>query len=101
MKHLQEGVLTKITYTSLSKGEKKDRTVIPSFVPTDNVKAIDVSDLTPELQQQIVQLRNEYNEYVASVMQNLPTFEQYVKTVDQGFNTNDIKWRTFKIDHIE
>lgn len=99
---LKEGVITTITYTSLSKNETKQRTVVPSFVPSDNIKALDVSDLEIVEREQVARLLQEYKKYQQQVLREFAdTFENYVEKRDESFDVAKIKWRTFKIDQIQ
>jgi hypothetical protein len=96
---LSEGILTPIVYTSESKGETSTRTIVPMSVPKDNVRAIDVSELSEKDQQAMAELVVGYKEYLAGI------FETTFKFEDWASHTKEIdvhpKWRTFKVSNIK
>ena len=94
--------LQKIRYSKIDEKvgvQFTERDIIPTFVPQPNIKAIDVSDLTEEQQQEVQQYLQEYAQYVKDFQQNMFKFEDWVahtKNVDI-----EPKWRTFKKDNTK
>lgn len=96
-KVIEHGVLQKMTYEK-SAGETTDRVIIPTHVPTDNVKAIDVSELDDNLRIEMQRFVTEYSEYVDRYMRGMYSFEDFVA---HTFNVHVTpKWRTFKVSGI-
>lgn len=98
---LNESTLTSVRYTK-SDGEVTTRVIIPTFVPRpkhQNVKALDVTDLSEEERAMMEQAVREYNEYLDAQRKTLFTFEEFVDHTRQ--TTVDPKWRTFKPDQLE
>lgn len=95
---LHEGQLNNIVYKSASKEEVTDRVIIPTFVPSDNVKAIDVTDLPGNERVEILDLVNQYAAYKKQFMENMFSFETWVEhTKGKALAP---KWRTFTTDRI-
>lgn len=95
---LHEGQLNNITYKSASKEEITERVIIPTFVPSDNVKAIDVTDLPGNERVALLDMVNQYNEYKKTFMSNMFSFEQWAEQT-HGV-TPSPKWRTFTTSRI-
>jgi hypothetical protein len=66
---IDEAHVVRIQYLSESKNETTTRTIIPTSVPKDIVRAIDVSDLSTEDQQKTELLVQDYKRYIADVTQ--------------------------------
>ena len=89
--------LQKIRY----KDEDTDRVIIPAFVPLPNMKALDVTDLPSEEQEQLATLFKEYAEYYEAAVMTLFSFEDWLSHT-QGDDTQfQTKWRTFVLEHTE
>lgn len=82
-----------------SKNETSQRTIIPTTVPYDTYKAIDVTELSKNEQQEIQQLLEEYQEYAENYKANMFNFETWVNHA-KGTEISP-KWRTFKKDRIK
>jgi len=103
---LKERTVQKIRYTksndksgSMNRFEITERTIIPTFVPKPNIKAIDVTDLTEDQQNEMVTLLAEYNEYVVSVSKTIFKFEDWMEQTKSMYV--EPKWRTFKTENTE
>lgn len=93
-KHCEE-----VTYTKPSTGEVTDRVIIPISQPTPNVKAIDVTDLNQNERAEMVEIFNEYQDYVDTCIKRIFTFEDFVsQTTGRDM---DVKWRTFNVNGLE
>lgn len=98
MKQLKSGERATIMYTSASKGETTKRVIIPSYVPNDSIKALDVSELT-EAEQLSTQLF--FAEYVAYQEERRATSFTFEDWLQQTHNVDiSAKWRTFKLGGI-
>ena len=98
---LQNIRYTKINESSgsLDRFETTERTIIPTFVPKPNIKAIDVTDLPEDERTELQTLLNEYNEYVQERHKAVFSFEDWAshsKNKDVS-----VKWRTFKLNNTE
>jgi hypothetical protein len=95
---LTENQLNEITYHSASKGETTQRVIIPLHVPTTNIKALDVSDLSSKDQQVMLAHVAGYKEYLDAIKAQTFNFETWVEhTTGTPIAT---KWRSFSIDRI-
>lgn len=95
---LQEAKISPVSYDSASKGQS-DRVIIPTFVPSDNVKAIDVTDLEPTERIRMSELVADYKAYRDAATANLFNFETFVE--HQTGQQIDVKWRTFKVSGLK
>ena len=68
---MSKSEITSVRYTKKDTGEVTDRVIIPTFVPLPNMKALDVTDLTPEVRTQLATLYEEYTEYYETAAKNL------------------------------
>lgn len=96
---LTENKITSIVYESKSKGEISSRVIVPTSVPADFVRAIDVSDLQPQEREEMAQLYAEYREYREEFMSRLFNFETWVEHTKNKSVTP--KWRAFKLDGLK
>lgn len=93
---------TKSTSIGGTKGEVTERTIVPTYVPPPNIKALDVSELTENQQKYIQDAYAEYAEFYKQSIKNIATFESWLEQSKQESDiTNKIKWRTFRNDSIE
>ena len=84
---------------SLDRLEVTERTIIPTFIPKPNVKAIDVTDLPLEKQWEMAEALIEYDEYVKERSKTIFKFEDWM---EQTKNVHvEPKWRTFKTENLE
>ena len=95
METLKEGVVQQIVYGD-SDGK---RDIIPTFVPDQNVKAIDVTDLSFDKKNDMEFLVQEYAEYVEQASKTIFNFEDWVE-LTKGKNISP-KWRTFKLSNLK
>lgn len=94
--------LTKIRYAktiteddSQFVAEKTERVIIPTEVP-GNIKAIDVTELSDDEQQEMSELYEEYLKYFNNHIKRAYSFENWASHTKQ-INISP-KWRTFKPD---
>lgn len=103
---LKERKVQNVRYTkmndnsgSLDRFEITNRTIVPTFVPKPNIKAVDVTDLSLESQQEMAEALDGYDSYVKEQMKTVFSFEDWMS------HTKNIhiepKWRTFKVANIE
>ena len=88
-----------VTYTKPSTGEITDRVIIPVSQAQPNVKAIDVTAMSDVERAEMEGLFNEYQEYVDNCIKQIFSFEDYISHT-RG-EEKEIKWRTFRSDHLE
>ena len=91
---------TKATDLGGRKGEVTQRDVIPTFIPTGNIKAIDVTQLTEAEQKNLLNWFREYTEYYETFVKQAFTFEDWLAHTHGGEDVPEIKWRTFKQDNM-
>lgn len=84
----------------LSVGSVTDRTIIPTFVPPQNIKAIDVSDMCELEQEGVCALLKEYSEYYNTMAKTIFSFNDWLEHTHQ-IDHSDIKWRTFKLEGLK
>lgn len=94
---LKVGQPVKIQYTNRL-GEGSERTIVPTFVPLPNIKAIDVSDLAEDQQAEIAEFLKEYHEYVKEFQSSMFDFTTWLEHTKQV--QFEAKWRTFKIENV-
>lgn len=92
--NLIESQVVPVIYEDAS-NKVTSRVIIPTSVPRDTVKAIDVTDLSVADRTRLQQLHTEYMEYRANAMTRLFNFEDWVSHT-MSLNIEP-KWRTFKI----
>jgi DNA/RNA endonuclease YhcR with UshA esterase domain len=103
---LKEREIQRIRYTKINDNsgtmdrfEEAERVIIPTFVPKQNYKAVDVTDLSDEQRNDIQQKLTEYNKYVLEQSKSVFKFEDWVNhTMNEEVS---VKWRTFKVEHTE
>ncbi len=102
MRMLKQSTLAQIRYTKKSTGEVTERTVIPTFVPLPNIKAIDVTDMEASGRQYMAELYGEYTEYYKAAAKTLFTFEDWLShTQGETAIADSLKWRTFVLENTE
>ena len=101
--HLAHVRYTRTTDCGGFRGAVTERVIIPSYIPGDAVKALDVSDLSEYGAQQMQTLQKEYAEYVEAKMNTIYSFEDWISHThgDGKVFYSDIKHRTFKLDALE
>jgi len=95
---MRESEIYNIEYTD-HKEKISSRIIIPSTVPSANVKAIDVSDLTEDERMEICQHMAEYRDYVETQRKNMYSFEDFI-SLTKG-KTISPKWRSFNTERIK
>lgn len=103
---LQLNHLAHVRYTKTTNlgsghiGDVTERVILPTYIPGDAVKALDLSDL-PESEALAVQtLAHEYAEYVQAKMSTVFNFEDWITHVT-GRSTPPLKYRTFKLHTLD
>lgn len=96
---IHEGELCSIQYRK-SEEDVSNRVIIPSFVPKQNVTAIDVTDLSDTERDDVLHQWNEYQAYKKQQMSQLFTFDHFI---EQTFPLSEVKakWRTFDMSKME
>lgn len=94
---LTEGQLNTISYQK-DGGVPEERVVVPSFVPTQTIKAIDVGGMNDVDVAEMVALASGYKEYYAALMNTAFNFETWVEHTHN--KTVVPKWRSFKLANI-
>lgn len=98
---MNKGHLADIRYTKhLPNGEREvtERTIIPTMVPTPNVRALDVTELSDAEQQRMLSAYADYQRYVETQMKNIFNFETWLEHT--GTETAEPKWRMFRSDQL-
>lgn len=102
MRVLKQSTLADIRYTKKGTGEVTERTVIPTFVPLPNIKALDVTDLEPDQRRSLAFLYSEYTEYYQAAAKALFSFEDWLSHTQAYAGAADhLKWRTFVLENTE
>lgn len=84
----------------LKRFEITDRTIIPTHLPTDSFKALDVTGLTESDVSVMEKQLAEYAEYYEAVVNTVFSFEDWISlTYGEGADEN-VKWRTFNKEGI-
>lgn len=91
---LTENQITTIVYNNENKKETTTRVVIPTSIPKDTVRAIDVDDLSPADRVEMQELYSEYRDYTTGFMATMFNFEDWVEH-SKGKKVQP-KWRAFK-----
>lgn len=101
---LRRNELNTISYTKGAKnhkgGDVTERVIIPTFIPSEktNVQAIDVSEVSNQEKEKMLNLWNEYTEYLARQRKNRFSFEDFISHTTG--ETATVKWRKFKETQI-
>jgi len=83
-------------------GETSKRTIIPTFIPQQNIKAVDVSDLSDTDATQMESLLNEYyGDYLANRDKTTFSFDDWLHATGYYDMSTKVKWRTFKLDNVK
>lgn len=96
---LTENQITTIVYENENKGERTTRVIIPTSVPKDTVRAIDVDSLSPDERTKMLELYAEYREYTQEHINRMFNFETWVEHT-KG-ETVQPKWRAFKVSGLK
>ena len=72
------------------------RVIIPTHLPTNVVKALDVSTLDQDQRDNLAIMTSEYSEYVDRIFSSMYTFEEWIEQSHPDFNVSDIKWVSFE-----
>ncbi len=101
--HLAHVRYTKSTDLGGRKGEVTDQVIIPTYIPGDAIKALDVSHLSETQALEIQQLQQEYIEYVEAKMKTIYSFEDWIDhtQIRNVAAKANLKYRTFKSENLE
>jgi hypothetical protein len=91
--NLTEAQVATIIYEKAD-GEVTTRTIIPTSLPTDLVRAIDITELPLAEREQLLTLYTEYRQYVEAFKANMFNFDTWIEHT-QG-KAIAPKWRSFK-----
>lgn len=98
---MSKSELRNIRYTKKDTEEVTDRVIIPTFIPLPNMKALDVTSLPAEEQQELAELYAEYQEYYEQAAKRIFNFEDWL-THTRGEDAKfELKWRTFVLENTE
>ena len=88
-----------VKYTKPVNGrlEETKRTIIPTFVPPANIKAIDVTGLSVD---EIAALEGRLAEYSAYYRAAASTIFSFDDWLEQSYQETGAKWRTFNQDNL-
>lgn len=95
----KSGEVVNIIYVSETKNEITQRTIIPTFVPLQTMKSIDVSELSLEERVETQDLYREYAKYHDDYVANAFNFETWVEHTKGKIISP--KWRAFKLSNIK
>lgn len=99
--HLAHVRYTKTTnYGSGHKGEVTERVILPTYIPGDAVKGLDLTHLPESEALAVQELAKQYSEYVEAKMSTVFNFEDWISHVSGG-TPPDLKHRTFKLNTLE
>lgn len=88
-----------IVYLSEGRGEISQRTILPTTVPRQTMKSIDVSDLSADERLEMQALYKEYSKYYEDFLANAFNFETWCEH-SKGLHISP-KWRAFKLSNIK
>lgn len=91
--------LETVEYTKANK-ETSERVIIPTYIPQPNIKALDVTELTEDRREDVLEMVQEYSDYVAQQQKTIFSFEDWLEHSKQ-IDSTDVKWRTFKLDGLK
>jgi hypothetical protein len=92
--NLTENQITSIVYESQGKQDVTTRVILPVSLPSDLIRAIDLSDVEPAERERIAKLHAEYREYRDRMMSTMFNFETWVEHTTG--DKIEPKWRAFK-----
>lgn len=96
---LTENQVTTIVYENVNKGETTSRVVIPTSVPKDVVRAIDVDVLTAAERTDLLEMLLEYREYTKVYMDGMFNFETWAEHAKN--RKLQVNWRSFKVSGLK
>lgn len=99
MKEFKQGEFAEIVYLSEAKQETTERVIIPTFVPKQTMKSIDVTDLSYAERMEMQELYAEFAKYYEDYLANAFNFETWVEH-SKG-KVISPKWRAFKLSNIK
>ncbi|MGI0075828.1 MAG: hypothetical protein ACREAU_00285 [Nitrosopumilaceae archaeon] len=96
---LTENTIHHVEYESIGKKDITKRYIIPTVIPKDTIKAIDVSDCDNEARSELTKLLRDYKSYQVGFLKGMFTFEMWAEHVSKTLP--DLKWRTFKVNGLK
>lgn len=94
--------VSNIRYSKVTKEgvqEITERVIIPTYVPDQNVAAIDVTGLPEQEVTAMLELYKEYSAYVEQARKTIFTFEDWANHTKGG--EINAKWRKFAVSRVE
>src|SRR5277367_5074748 len=104
---LKQNSLAHVRYTKTTdlgsgkKGEITERVILPTYIPGDAVKALDLSHVSEAEALNIQDLAKEYAQYVEDKMNTILNFEDWISHTRGAVSMSDLKYRTFKLETLE
>lgn len=96
---MQEGQTYNVHYVSIVDGNETWRTIIPTVIPPEHIKAIDVSHLSPVQQETMSKLVSDYAEYKKAFVSRMFNLEDWIAhTTGQQVV---LEHRTFAINNLD
>lgn len=79
----------------LRRFERTDRTIIPTQLPSNNFKALDVSELNEAEISDMERQLTEYASYYDAIVNTIFSFEDWLSITYGDDADTKVKWRTF------
>lgn len=89
--------ISNIFYANTNKGELTERTII-RLEPAENVTVIDVTGFSPDRQQHMADLYQQYQDFRTVAMKSIPSFEVWAEQQENVYLTP--AWKSLKSSHI-
>jgi len=95
--------LVQIKYQHKNDDSSTTRVIIPTFVPSAAMKAIDVTRLSEEERLELQGLLRDYAAYFEAAVKRVFSFEDWISHTT-GLSEDaipEVKWRTFLLENTE
>lgn len=86
-----------IVYVNTNKQEVTERTIV-RLEPAENVTVIDVTGFSPDRQQHMADLYQQYQDFRTVAMKSIPSFEVWAEQQENVYLTP--AWKSLKSSHI-
>lgn len=100
--------ISRIRYTKATNhgsgqlGEQSERYILPTSIPSDNVRGFDVTQLSEGETKHLRDLWEQYQEYYQAKLSTIFSFEDWVEHTQPDSDIHSLAlWRTFKQRNIE
>ena len=90
-----------IRYTKNGVREESDRTIIPTYIPTHTMKALDITGLPESEQERLSNLYADYQMYYQQRAEQIFNFEDWISHTERDSNDQVLKWRSFVLENTE